>query len=213
MKKAVIFDLDGTLWNSSKEVADSWSEVLLKEPDIKRAVTEQELRGYMGKTLDVIGENMLPDIPEQRRNQVMRECCENEIKYILKHGAPLFPKLSETLSALRENYGTIIVSNCQDGYIQCFLEVSGLKDLFDDFECAGRTGLQKGGNIKLVIERGKFDRAFYLGDTAADLEASEFAGVPFIWAAYGFGQVPRFSAKIESFEELPAAVKKLDNDN
>ncbi len=209
MRKALIFDLDGTLWDSSEEVAKSWNEELSKK-GISLNLTGKDLRGYMGKTLEVIGELMLPEIPEERRNNIMRDCCNYEVEYIKKHGALTYPKLKETLTVLRKEYSTIIVSNCQDGYIQCFLEVSGLKEYFDDFECAGRTGLQKGGNIKLVMERGNIDKAFYVGDTAGDLEASEYAGVPFIWAEYGFGEVPRFSEKIERFEELPAAARKLD---
>ena len=47
---SIIFDLDGTLWDSRKEVADSWSEII-KQYDYKRQdVSFQEINDLMGKT-------------------------------------------------------------------------------------------------------------------------------------------------------------------
>ena len=49
---SIIFDLDGTLWDSRKEVADSWSEII-KQYDYKRQdVSFQEINDLMGKTID-----------------------------------------------------------------------------------------------------------------------------------------------------------------
>ena len=45
------------------------------------------------------------------------------------------------------------VSYTHLGYIESFLETSNLKDYFSDFENNGRTGLEKGENIKLLIKR------------------------------------------------------------
>ena len=51
---SIIFDLDGTLWDSRKEVADSWSEII-KQYDYKRQdVSFQEINDLMGKTIDEI---------------------------------------------------------------------------------------------------------------------------------------------------------------
>ncbi len=209
MKKAVIFDLDGTLWDSSKSCAESWNIVLEKHSDITRRITIEDMHGFMGKTLDVIAAMALPDVPEPRRIEIMRECVGFEQEYIAQHGGVLYPKLRETLELLRRDYLLIIVSNCQDGYIQCFLEYSGMGDLFDDFESVGGTGLSKGENIRLVIRRNAVDSAVYVGDTQGDLDSADFAEVPFIRAAYGFGSMDREVPEIGSLTELPQAVKKL----
>lgn len=209
MKKAVIFDLDGTLWDSSRSCAESWNVILGKYPDITRRITVDDMHSFMGKTLDVIAPMALPEIPDPRRWEIMTECVRYEQDYIAEHGGVLYPKLRETLELLREKYALMIVSNCQDGYIQCFLDFAGMRDLFDDFESAGKTGLSKGENIRLVIERNSVDSAVYVGDTQGDLDSADLAGVPFIRAAYGFGTMNREVPEINSLPELLQVVEQI----
>ncbi|WP_332870072.1 HAD family hydrolase [Salisediminibacterium selenitireducens] len=71
-----------------------------------------------------------------------------------------------------------------------------------DYENPGRTGLSKGENIKLIIERNHLFNPVYVGDTEGDLQASRYAGVPFVYAAYGFGHVREYDDVIEGFDEL-----------
>jgi phosphoglycolate phosphatase len=82
-----------------------------------------------------------------------------------------------------------IVSNCQEGYIETFLHYHRLETYFKDFESHGRTKLSKGENIRLVMMRNHIEEAVYIGDTRGDMEAAEQAGIPFIFAAYGFGKI------------------------
>lgn len=209
MKKAVIFDLDGTLWDSSESVAAAWNTIFSRCPDISRRITVADMHTYMGKTIDKIAPLALPDVPEPRRSEVLWQGVRYEQEYIAQHGAKLYPRLRETLEQLRQDYTLIIVSNCQDGYIQCFFEFSGMQGLFADFESAGATGLSKGENIRLVIQRNDIASAVYVGDTQGDLDAADLAGVPFIRAAYGFGQMNRAVPEIAEFSGLPQAVKKI----
>ena len=96
-----------------------------------------------------------------------------------------------------------IVSNCQCGYIDAFLSSVGVADLFVDYEEWERTGLVKGENIRLVMNRNHVSKAVYIGDTQKDQDAAKLAGIPFIHAAYGFGKVQSPDAVIRSLSELP----------
>ena len=80
---------------------------------------------------------------------------------------------------------------------------------FLDTENAERTGLSKGENIRLVLDRNSIDAAIYVGDTQKDLDAALFAGIPFVHAAYGFGTVPSSYPAIHSLDQLPALVRTL----
>ena len=69
------------------------------------------------------------------------------------------------------------MSNSQDGYVQTFLRWLG-GSWIQDYEMSGQTGLTKGKNIQLVMERNRINRAVYVGDTQMDAAAAE-AGIPF----------------------------------
>ena len=53
----------------------------------------------------------------------------------------------------------------------------------------------------MVVERNEFQNPVYVGDTELDYDSAERAGLPFIHAAYGFGQVPE-APQISSISEL-----------
>ena len=209
MKKGILFDLDGTLWDSSGTVIASWNECIAKNTDLGLTFTQEQMRSYMGRTLDKIGDLMFPMLPGEERMRLMKLCSAYENEYLASHTSYIFPKEREALESLHGEYFLAIVSNCQDGYIQRFLEQCGFAELFDDFECAGRTGLDKGGNISLVIERNGLGRTVYVGDTEFDGEAARKAGVPFIHAGYGFGKPDDFDARINDISELTAALARV----
>ena len=209
MKKGIIFDMDGTLWDSSEGVAKSWTRVVNEEYDRARVITTKDMQKVMGKTMDKIAEILFPNLDEEARLALMSHCCKYENEYLLEHGGVLFPQLEETLKVLKEKYHLYIVSNCQSGYIEAFLEHYGFGHYFDDIECYGNNLLSKGKNIRLVVERNELSDAVYVGDIQGDYDATMEAGLKFIHAAYGFGTIEQETAKINNFTELPAAVAEI----
>ena len=199
---SIIFDLDGTLWDSSILVAKSWTEELSQYDYKRKAVTVEEITSCMGLKMDKIAEKLFPELEEETRADIMSKCCKRENMYLSIHGGNLYEKLEETLEILARKYKMIIVSNCQDGYIESFFKAHGLQKYFIDYECPGRTGLGKGENIKLVIERNNIKNAIYVGDTLGDANSAEFANIPFVYAKYGFGKVNNFEYSVDSFAEL-----------
>ncbi|MEE1077791.1 MAG: HAD family hydrolase [Agathobacter sp.] len=202
MKKGIIFDMDGTLWDSAPQVADSWNLVLQKNGVTREPLTKEDMYRVMGKTMDVLATMLLPDLEETKRNELLNLCVEEENDYLRKHGGTLYPNLRQTMEALKEEYDLYIVSNCQSGYIESFLDYYQFHDLFEDIECYGNNGKPKDENIALVVERNKLDKAVYVGDIEGDYEASQKAGIPFIHAAYGFGTISQKVPKIESLSEI-----------
>ena len=161
-----------------------------------------------GKTPEEIGALAFPDAPRAEREAEMQKLYEYENELLCHCGGILYPGLPETLAALAQKYALFVVSNSQDGYVQAFLHWSGLT-CFRDIEMAGRTGLDKGANIRLVMERNGVTKAVYVGDTQGDADAAAKAGIPFIFTEYGFGSVKDAAARIASLPELPAAVEKI----
>ena len=209
MKKGIIFDVDGTLWDSSVQVAQSWqvaAEKLLNGP---RPIAPDMIRRNMGKNMKDFGDALFPDLPPAKRLEVMEACMEYENQYLEDHPGILYPQVAEVLQQLSWKYKLFIVSNCQKGYIEVLMRSCNLEEYITDIECYGNTGLSKADNISMVIQRNHLDQSFYVGDTAMDAEAAAGAGIPFVHAAYGFGQVNGAEAVIREFGELLQLSKKL----
>lgn len=209
MKKGILFDLDGTLWDSSEEVAISWMEALAQRPDIDVEITTEKVQNVMGKSMTEIADILFAMYDLDMRRELLAYCCEEENAYIRRHGGQLLEGLEETLAELkRRGYGLYIVSNCQVGYIEAFLEYHKLGKYFDDFESFGGTGKEKDYNIRLVAERNHLDSAVYVGDTQGDYLAATKAGVSFIHARTGYGEVEAETPYIEELPQLPEAAEK-----
>lgn len=199
---SIIFDLDGTLWDSTDNVLIIWNKVLKEKKEIKSLLTKEDIHGCMGLQIKEIGQKLFPYLEADRQEKLLEECCRLECEYLSGQGGRLYDQLEETIKILSEKYKLFIVSNCQEGYIESFYQYHKLDKYFSDFENPGRTGLSKGENIKLIMERNNLINPVYVGDTEGDLNGARLAGIPFVFASYGFGNVSEFDYSIERIEEL-----------
>lgn len=202
MSKAIIFDLDGTLWDATGCSVDIWNRVFDKHEEVNIRMTKEISEGLMGKTMPEIGEALFPDMPDEKRMRIVDDFGDEEVKYLTEHGAVLFEGVEETLAKLEIDHDLYIVSNCQDGYVPAFLHAHKMEKHFKDIEMSGRTGMDKGSNIRLLMERNGINEAVYIGDTEGDEKAARTAGIPFIWASYGFGTAAAPDMIIKSITDL-----------
>ncbi|MBQ6150835.1 MAG: HAD family hydrolase [Mogibacterium sp.] len=206
----VIFDLDGTLWNSTVPIAESWNIVIERETGRKGWLTAADIMPVQGKTMDEIADIIFCDFPEEERYRLSRICEVYENDYIAKTGATLFEGVEETLKMLTDRgVKMAVVSNCQEGYIKAFLDSMDMWKYFVDYEEWGRTMLSKADNIKLVMERNGASKGIYVGDIQKDSDSAHAAGIECICAGYGFGEINDAVATINRFDELPAVLEKL----
>lgn len=203
MYDGIIFDLDGTLWDAREPIAESWNVILKRHPEIVReTISIKDLNSCMGLPMYDIAAKLFPHEEPGVRNALMDELCSFENEYLAQTGGVLYPELKETLFELSKKYSLFIVSNCQDGYIESFLSAHFMSDFFKDTECWGRTRVSKGESNKILIERNGLRNPVYVGDTSGDLQSAIDAGIDFIYAAYGFGQVEEYSDRIDKFSDL-----------
>lgn len=200
---SIIFDLDGTLWDSRKEVCLAWNETI-KAHNIKRnEITIDDMTSTMGMLLIDIGKKLFPELSDEALHKLLSDCCHRENEYLTENGAVLFDNLESVLEQLSKKYKLFIVSNCNDGYIESFFAYHKLEKYFTDIECPGRTGLNKAENTKLIIKRNNLKSPIYVGDTQGDCNSAKAAGVPFVYAKYGFGKdVEGYDYVIDKIEDL-----------
>ena len=121
--------MDGTLWDSAAEVAESWNETVKRAGYDRKPITVKDIQSVMGKTMDVIARILFPDLEEDERQKLLAQCGEEENEYLRIHGATLYPDIRRTMEQLKKKYHLYIVSNCQSGYIEAFLDYYKLHDL------------------------------------------------------------------------------------
>lgn len=194
--------MDGTLWDSAAQVAESWNETIKKAGYDRAKITVGDMQSVMGKTMDVIARIFFPELEEVQRQALLARCGEEENDYLRAHGGNLYPDIRKTMETLKEKYHLYIVSNCQSGYIEAFLDYYKLNDLIEDIECYGNNEKSKGENIALLYQRNGLDLAAYVGDIQGDYDSSMEAGVRFIHAAYGFGTIDVPVPEIHTFSDL-----------
>lgn len=199
---AIFLDIDGTLWDSTHIVSEAWNEVLSPKPEINFVVTPELLKTLFGKPLSEIAAAIFKDFPKEKQTELIDECCEREHEVLAVKSGIIFDGVVDTIKELAKKYPLCIVSNCEAGYIELVCDKLGIKDYIKDGECPGYSGLGKGDNIKLVMERNGFKDIVYVGDTQGDYEATRIAGVPFVYCKYGFGNPEGYEYSIEKFSEL-----------
>ena len=201
--ESLIFDIDGTLWDSRQLVAEGYNIQLEKEGLSHLAVTAEDLRPLFGKVMTEIADSILASIDPSERYDLMERCMKTENDYLFANECRIgYPKVKETLAKLAKKYRLFIVSNSQCGYPELCIDKLGLGDYIEGHLCFGDTGTSKGKTIRTLIEKHNIGSCIYIGDTQGDLEACQEAGIPFIFCTYGLGQAESWNAKIDSIEEL-----------
>ncbi len=198
----IIFDVDGTLWDSTEQAAKVWTRAVQENTDLDIQVDASDLRRLFGKTMTEISNALFPSLSEEKQAQIMDACYAYENDYLEAHPGVLYDGVIETFHTLSKKYSLYIVSNCQCGYIELFLRASGLKDCVKDHLCFGETFVSKGRTIRLLMERNHLEQVVYVGDTLGDADACKEAQIPFIFAEYGFGEVPDASYRIQNISQL-----------
>ena len=206
--KSLIFDIDGTLWDSRALVAEGYNIQLNAEGYPHLCVDAEVLRPLFGKTMAAIADVILAQIPVPERYALMERCMDTENKYLAENECKIgYEGVKETLEELKKSYRLFIVSNAQCGYPELCMEKLGIAHLFEGHLCYGDTGTEKGETILKLMRRHQITDAVYIGDTQGDYEATLVAGIPFIWCAFGFGDPEGYAAKLEDFRQLPELLK------
>ena len=198
----IIFDLDGTLWDASATCTKAWNATLAQSGIMGHMVNEDMIRSFSGMQIEKVFKDQFSFIPMDLHWGLLELYKVNEKKFMAEFGGDLFPGVRENLPKIKANYHMFIVSNCLDGYIENFINLTGLHRMFADYESSGRTGFSKAENISLIIERNNLKHPLYIGDTIWDKEAAGQVNIPFVHAAYGFGKVDESDGIIESFTDL-----------
>lgn len=201
--EAIIFDVDGTLWDSVDVVAKAWNMAIKENSDIDIELTREMLEKLFGKPVTDIFDELFPNSTAEQKAFLGKKMEEKEEEMVsIKGECTIYPNVMETIEKLSKKYRLFLVSNCQSGYIECLYKVTGMDKFIEDKTCFGDTGLLKHENITGIMAKNNVKSAIYVGDTITDYKACQLANVPMIFASYGFGDAPEAEYSISDFSEI-----------
>ncbi len=206
---AIIFDIDGTLTDSTNAVTVSWNRYLAGQEYPYRPLTPELTSSLMGKTMDDWALAVLPEVPLEisRKITICMEEAENE--EIRTNGTNLYPGVRDTFALLSKDYDLYILSNCGQGYIEAVMAHAQIEEFVKGHLCFGDNNLDKQDNLKLMMKQYDMKHPVYVGDTQKDRECCEIAGLPFIFVSWGFGDVPDAQYRADSMQELPDVIRSV----
>ncbi len=204
----IIFDMDGTIWDNTPVFAPAWSRAA-KDSGYDIVFEPSDLKKLFGKTMRDIADAAVPDEDPEKRYAVVKKAEIYEMDDLAKSPEDTtYAGLMDTLRSLSKRTKLFIVSNCQQGYIETFLEKYDAGKYFTDYVCYGDNGLAKGDNIAGLVAKNKIDHPVYIGDIQSDKDACDKAGIDFIWAKYGYGDsVDSYLAAVDDIRQLDEIIE------
>ena len=199
----IIFDMDGTLIDSSFAMAQSVNHV--REHLGLSAISKEDLEYYINQPdqdLPKIFYNTAEYDPIHR--SLFRE---HYLKSSSEH-IQLYPDVKEMLHFMSERSKLCIATNASDFFARHMLEHLQIIDFFDGVVGANNVPSPKPNPmmLELLMENTSTlkERTLMVGDSIKDEQAAENADIPFIFVNWGYGKSETARMKAHTIHELIA---------
>jgi len=181
--RMIVFDLDGTLLNTLKDLQSALNYALMKEGLKERSL--DEVKSFIGtgiKNLCIKGSNGV------RSEEVLNHFREYYSCHLCDETS-VYPNIPTLLLNLKNRYILGILSNKKNDLIQK-LNTYYFKDIFD-FAMGEMDGLKRKPNpdmIEYILKKYNLEKkdVLYVGDSDTDIEFSKKAGIDYVIVDYGF---------------------------
>ncbi len=200
---ALIFDMDGTLWDAVPTYTKSWNDYF-EANHIDKFFTDEYLMGYMGWEEEPYLAAVLPEYSIYERNKIYKEVINLQYSNIEKHGGRLYDGVVSGLENLSKEYQLFIVSNCAEHTITRFMKWAKIEPFIIDSMAFGLNHRPKSENITYLVTKYQLKNPVYIGDTQGDADQSALVPIPFVYVSYGFGTAADYLQKFDSFNDLTA---------
>lgn len=204
----LIFDLDGTLWETTETTLEAANDIAREYPEVKEITRDIVERG-MGLSSSENAKNYMPYLDEEKGIEYLRKISERNFEIIDKKGARLYDGVCDVIKKLSDKYKLGIITNNYDGYVEMFFKCSKLKEYFSDYMGAATYSITKGEAIKRMVDRNNEPNSFYIGDIKKDMDSTLEAGIKFIHAKYGFEPTLETEFYINDIKELEELLNRI----
>ncbi len=195
-KKAILFDLDGTLIDSVPDLALAVNEMLQQLG--RNTFSEETIRYWVGNGAQTLVKRALLGERDIKGKQIDKELFEDALarflsayqKHLCEATRP-YPDVPETLKALKaRGYRLAIVTNKPEQFVGPILEGLGLADLFEAWLGGDSLPKKKPDPMPLLhlceTMQIKVEEAVIVGDSKNDILAAKACGMDAIGVTYGY---------------------------
>ncbi|PEE05239.1 HAD family hydrolase [Bacillus pseudomycoides] len=193
MLQSLIFDMDGTLFQTEKILELSLNDTFnhLRSLNLWDTITPiDKYREIMGVPLPKVWEALLPNHSNEVREQTDAYFLERLVENIRSGKGALYPNVKEVFRYLKENNCSIyIASNGLTEYLQAIVSYYNLDNwVTETFSIQQIRTLDKGDLVKSIIKKYDIKKAAVVGDRLSDINAAKDNGLIAIGCNFDFAQ-------------------------
>ncbi|WP_101841838.1 HAD family hydrolase [Halobacillus sp. Marseille-P3879] len=217
MKQALIFDMDGTLFQTDKILELSLDDTFSHLRSLNKwdtATPIEKYREIMGVPLPKVWEALLPNHSIEEREQTDAFFLERLIENIRNGKGALYPNVTEVFSYLKENNCSIyIASNGLTEYLKAIVSYYKLdRWVTETFSIQQINSLNKSDLVQSIIQKYGIITGAVVGDRLSDINAAKDNDLVSIGCNFDFSREDELSQAdivIDNLLELQTISSKL----
>lgn len=214
--KAIIFDMDGTLFQTGTILEQSLEEafaVLRERGEWQGAAPIEEYRNIMGVPLPAVWEALLPEKSDETKREMDAYFLERLIGNISEGKGELYPDVKGVLAGLvAEGYRVFIASNGLVRYLAAIVEYYGLDEwVMETFSIEQAISPDKSELVHMIKEKHGVKEGAVVGDRLSDIRAAKANDLFAVGCRFDFAQeqeLKEADAVIDSLADLIEVLKR-----
>lgn len=217
MIKLLIFDLDGTLVDTSRDIADAINYAV--EPFGVKPLSIEKVKSIVGSGITNLLGNLILISKKDSSQKTVNNAVNRFLEYYSAHlldNTKLYPQVKETLSKLG-NYKKAVISNKREILSKGVLRGLGLLGFFDVILGSDSVSERKPSPVPVleVLKRLNMQKneTVMIGDSNFDVEAGHAAGIKAVAVTYGYRSrevLKEADFMIDSFGEILTLLPQLE---
>ena len=217
MQKALIFDMDGTLFQTDRILElslDDTFNYLRTQGKWEGETPIEKYREIMGVPLPKVWETLLPDHSIDVREQTDVYFLESLIENINNSKGALYPNVKEVFSYLtKNNWSVFIASNGLKEYLNAIVRYYHLDNwVTETFSIQQIKSLNKSDLVQDIVKKYGITNAAVVGDRLSDIKAAKDNGLVAIGCNFDFAkedELAKADFVIDDLIELKEVLAKL----
>ena len=218
MKPSLIFDMDGTLFQTDTILALSLEDTFAWLTEMAlwdEATPIAQYRKIMGVPLPKVWETLLPNHSLQIREEANKFFHERLIGNIENGNGALYPNVEKLLVHLKnEGYPIFIASNGLTEYLETIVKFCRLdRWITETFSIQQISSLDKGDLVAEIVKKYSIESGAVIGDRLSDINAARSNNLLAIGCRFDFAQETELAQAdyvIEDLVELKTLLPELN---